>query len=100
VPGGRPPNGSKVSGRGSNPAVAGPAGCRAINEDVGGCWPRATSVFRAKREIRRCSEASFRRRSRAQGERRKRTRDQRGVSWLNASERADVTVGAPEPTPG
>jgi len=34
------------------------------------------------------------------GERRKRTRDQRGVSWLNASERADVTVGAPEPTPG
>ena len=47
---------------------------------------------RRRRETRRCSEASSRRRSRAQGGRRKRTRGQRGLSWLNASERADAGV--------
>jgi len=93
LPGGRPPNGSEFRGRGSNPAVAGTLDARAINEDVGVDWPRATSMFRGGEADERhvdVPKARPRRRSRSQGGRRKRERDPRGVSWLNASERADV----------
>ena len=95
-----PPNGFEVRGRGSNPAAAGAPYSRAINEDVGGDWPRATSVFRAKREIRRCSEASSRRRSRARGGRRKRERDPRGARQAECLSASRSRRLEPEPTPG
>jgi len=89
----RPPNGSEFRGRGSNPAVAGTPYSRVINEDVGVDWPRATSMFRGAEGDERhvdVPKARPRRRSRAQGGRRKRERGQRGVRWLNATERADA----------
>jgi len=40
-------------GTGIKPRCRRHAGCRAINEDVGGCWPRVTSMFRAERSAAR-----------------------------------------------